>query len=167
LTNTELSGIKEELTDQNEIFSSFKGQLNSTITQLNISMYEVGSFINECNQMQMEIIKEAKESNVSLLNDKIGEIMEVINVIRVSDNFGNIQEMIRHLSDRVSSHKGNVENLIDAIMNGIAEIKKQNGNENEILYHNLCCVLEILKGIMTGIIDQNKQIGMITQIMNK
>jgi hypothetical protein len=61
LTNTELSGIKEELTDQNEIFSSFKGQLNATITQLNNSMYEVGRFIDECNQMQMENIKDAKE----------------------------------------------------------------------------------------------------------
>jgi hypothetical protein len=115
----------------------------------------------------MENIREAKESNVSLLNDNIGEIMEAINEIEVSDNFENIQEMIRHLSDRVSSHEGNEENLVDAIMNGIEEIRKQNGNENENLNQNISYVLEVLKGMMTGIIDQNKQIGMLIQNRNK
>jgi uncharacterized protein YdcH (DUF465 family) len=71
LTNTELSGTKEELTDQNAIFSSFRNQLNATITQLDNSIYEVGSFINEYNQMPMENFKEAKESNASLLTDKM------------------------------------------------------------------------------------------------
>jgi hypothetical protein len=49
--------------------------------------------------MQMENIKEGKESNTSLLNDMISEIKEVIIEIRASD-FGNIQEMIKHLSDQ-------------------------------------------------------------------
>jgi hypothetical protein len=60
-----------------------------------------------------------------------------------------------------------VENLVDAIMNRIAEIRKQNENENEILNQNLSYVLEILKGMMTSIIDQNEQIGMVTQNTNK
>jgi hypothetical protein len=81
----------------------------------------------------MENINEVKESNASLLNDKIGEIMKAINEIGVNDNFEYIEEMIRHPSDRVRRHEYNIKNLVDAIMNGIAEIRKQNGNENEIL----------------------------------
>jgi hypothetical protein len=41
--------------------------------------------------MPMENFKEAKESNASLLTDKMWEIMEAINEKEMSDNFVNIQ----------------------------------------------------------------------------